>query len=222
MGTLGVVTIGQAPRDDIVRDIASGLGRAAAVVQTGALDGLGGDGIAALAPGPGDEVLVTRLGDGREARVAERAIVPRLEDAVARAEAAGADATLLVCTGAFPPLRHARPLLMSGALLTAGVAAVASGLRLAALCPDPSQVESVRAKWRGAGVALTGVWSASPYVDRDNEAARAARAIEDADAVVLDCMGYDVATKAVVERVSGLRALLARHVAGRLAGLMLD
>ncbi len=221
MPTLGVVTIGQAPRDDIVDDIAAELGASAAVVQAGALDDLRDDEIAALAPGQGDPVLVTRLRDGRAVRVREEAVFPSLQAAVARVEAAGADVTLVVCTGDFPPLRHRRPLLLSGPLMTAGVAGVASALRLAALCPDPAQVASVRSKWRGRGVDVVGVWAASPYVEREAAAARAARAIRGADAVVLDCMGYDRQTKAVVEGASGLRAFLARQVVGRLAGLML-
>jgi protein AroM len=67
---LGLVTIGQTPRTDVVPEMAEVLGPGIEIVERGALDGLDIQAITALAPGPGDEVLVTRLRGGAPVFVA--------------------------------------------------------------------------------------------------------------------------------------------------------
>src|SRR5438477_9211152 len=97
---IGMVTIGQAPRVDVVPDMAELLGPVE-IVERGALDGLTRDEIAPLAPGAGDEVLVTRLRDGTPVFVAKRHVTPLVQRRIDELEAAGATLTVLLCTGAF-------------------------------------------------------------------------------------------------------------------------
>ena len=61
---VGLVTIGQSPRPDVVPDMAEITGPGVEIREAGALDGLGRAAIDALAPREGDEILVTRLADG--------------------------------------------------------------------------------------------------------------------------------------------------------------
>ena len=56
--------MGQAPRSDVVPDMAAILGGDVEIVEAGALDGLTREQIAPLAPEGDDEILVTRLADG--------------------------------------------------------------------------------------------------------------------------------------------------------------
>jgi len=90
MGTrrpvVGLITIGQAPRVDVVPDMAAILGPGVEVREAGALDGLARSEIDALAPGPGDEILVTRLADGGSAFVAKRHVTPRIQARIAELE----------------------------------------------------------------------------------------------------------------------------------------
>lgn len=123
---LGLVTIGQAPRTDIVPEMA-GILDDVAVIEHGALDGLDHAAVAALAPEPGDEVLITRLRDGSTARITRHAAQSGVERAIARAEADGVDATLVICTGSFGAMAHTRPVLLAEDLLVHGVAGPAAG-----------------------------------------------------------------------------------------------
>src|SRR5206468_8993760 len=75
---VGLVTIGQSPRVDVVPDMAAILGSGVTVRERGALDGLGRAEIAALAPRHGDDILVTGLADGTAAFVAKPHIVTRV------------------------------------------------------------------------------------------------------------------------------------------------
>ncbi|WP_114043794.1 AroM family protein [Acidipropionibacterium virtanenii] len=63
MSVLGVVTIGQSPRVDMVPEMVDQW-PGADVREAGALDDLTADELSRLTPIPGDEVLTSRLRDG--------------------------------------------------------------------------------------------------------------------------------------------------------------
>jgi protein AroM len=67
MTRVGLITVGQAPRSDVVPDMAAILGGGVEIVEAGALDGLTREQIAPLAPEGDDEILVT--GDGSAAAI---------------------------------------------------------------------------------------------------------------------------------------------------------
>jgi len=89
MRAIGAITIGQAPRDDVVPEMEKLLGGGARVLQAGALDGLSRADIAALAPADGEDALITRLTDGSDVIVAKRAILGRLQACLDRLAPAG-------------------------------------------------------------------------------------------------------------------------------------
>ena len=66
---LGLVTIGQSPRNDVLPQMLPHLPADIAIRQAGALDGLANNAIAKLVPGLDDYVLHTRLRDGRAVTV---------------------------------------------------------------------------------------------------------------------------------------------------------
>ena len=61
---VGMITIGQSPRPDVVPEVVALVGRPMTVVEAGALDGLSLAEVRRLAPGPMDDTLVTRMQDG--------------------------------------------------------------------------------------------------------------------------------------------------------------
>ena len=79
---IGAVTIGQAPRVDIMPELTAILGPEVQVKEAGALDGLSKEEIAAFAPKAGDYVLVTRVADGSSVKVAEQYITPRIKERI--------------------------------------------------------------------------------------------------------------------------------------------
>jgi protein AroM len=219
---LGLVTIGQSPRDDMVPEMLPHLGAGpASVVERGALDGLSREQIAELAPAAGGHVLTTRLADGSPVVLDHDRTLGRVQDAVAWLEDRGVDATVIVCTGEFPPLRHSRPLLFAERLLTGGVAGLCDPSDLVGIvCPLPEQDAMSRTKWSKV-VGRTAVAPATPYADGAAGAvaeAAASLAAEGARWIVLDCMGYTEAMREAAARAAGVPVLLARSVVARLAG----
>lgn len=218
---VAMITIGQSPRTDM-HEMLHWLGSHRDVFEAGALDGLTPSQVAAMAPGPDDYTLVTRLRDGSSVTIAEHLIIDRIQTAIDAAEAAGAEVVLLVCTGEFPPFRHRRPLLTAHQLLLHGVFAIASGARVAVACPAPEQIDMMKTKWTGLSSDLL-VTAASPYGD-PGELQAAAAAMRDwgPDFVVMDCMGYTQGMKEAVSAVVGAPVLLARSVVARLAAEVVE
>jgi protein AroM len=148
---VGLVTIGQSPRVDVVPDMETILGPAVTVRERGALDGLDGAEIAAMAPGPADDILVTRLADGTPAFVAKRHIVGRVQAAIRELEATGVSMTALLCTGAFPPLEASRLLVLPHQVLLGVLRALRWPGRLGIVTPSVQHVKQTDARWRGDG-----------------------------------------------------------------------
>ncbi|GHI94408.1 AroM family protein [Streptomyces olivaceus] len=224
---LGLVTIGQAPRTDLGPDAAPLL-PGVRLVEYGALDqdDFTGPGEAAtrraVAPAPGEAPLVSRLRDGGSAVLGHDALLPRMERAVARAEQDGAVATLLLCTGHFPAVRSARPLLHAEPLVQGAVAAIVADAPVGLVCPHPGQVDDVVRRWSALPLGTVTAAGADPYAMHDEalrQIAEAARTLaEDGAAwLVLDCIGYTEEMRRVAVGAAGRPVLLARSLAIRAA-----
>ena len=124
---IGAITIGQAPRTDITRDILPLLPDYMTLTEYGALDDMTYEEVMSqFAPSEDDEVLVSRMRDGRQAKFTERFIRPLVQQKIDQAEAEGVSAIILFCTGVFPEFRHqvlfieTQPLFHSNAAKMAG------------------------------------------------------------------------------------------------------
>ncbi|SEF00413.1 AroM family protein [Ruania alba] len=216
---LGMVTIGQSPRVDLTGDIADVL--TVPTLEHGALDGLDAAAIARLAPSPGEPVLTSRLADGSSVVLTHRRLMPHLRTAVQRCVDDGARAVLVLCTGDLDHVDASVPVLHAEALAHAAVAGLlgdgADGPRLGVVSPLPDQSEASAARWHRALGREVLVTAANPYTDSAEVVGAAADrlAAAGADWVFLDCIGYTEAMRRGAR--SGVRVLLARSIAARLA-----
>ena len=219
---IGVITIGQSPRVDVVPEMLEILGPDVELIEGGALDGLAPHEIAEMGPRDGDYLLITRLQDGTAVQVAKRHIVGRMQAEIDRLEAAGAEAIALLCTGEFPAFRSSRLVVEPQAVLNHFVAGVAGGRRLGAVVPDREQIEHGTLRWRGAAGDLR-VEAGSPYADI-SELEHAITQLRGwgAELRVLDCIGFTCAMKARAAAIAGVPVILPRTVLARtLAELLL-
>nr|WP_206314248.1 AroM family protein [Streptomyces coryli] len=220
-----MVTIGQAPRTDLTPDILP-LTAGLRLAECGALDhdrfdGPDADAVrAAVGPVPGEAPLISRLRDGGSAVLGHDALAPRMADAVARCEAAGAAATLLLCTGHFPPVPARRPLLYAEPLVQHAVCALVGADPVGIVCPLPAQQEDVEARWARLLPGPVTALPADPYGEAAAEScAAAARQLVAGGArwLVLDCIGYTEEMRRAAARAAAVPVLLARALAVRLA-----
>nr|WP_275042015.1 AroM family protein [Streptomyces natalensis] len=128
-----------------------------------------------------DEVpLLTRLRNGAPVVLGHRAVAPRLTDAVRRAEADAAVATLLSCSGPLPSLTTRRPLLPAQGLVQQGTYALAGGRRVGVVCALPHQTEVFRMHWSAALGGDVPVVTADPYAGSDDALTAAGVTLADA------------------------------------------
>jgi protein AroM len=216
---VGLVTIGQSPREDVVPDVAAVLGPAVDIVEAGALDGLPRSEIERLAPRDDDEVLVTRLVDGTPVFVGKERIVGRVEGAIATVERAGATVTILLCTGAFPRLAARRPLVQPQPVLLGALRGLVWPGRLGIVAPSTRHVPQTEARWRADGFDPV-VVALSPYEAQDPDALpRLAARLRDAACglVVMDCMGFRCKTRDDLQATMRVPVLLAPLLVARVA-----
>jgi protein AroM len=212
---VGLVTIGQSPRPDIVPDMAEIIGPAVEIREAGALDGLGRPEIDALAPRGGDEILVTRLADGTPVFLGRQRIEGLLEQRIAALESAGAGLTALMCTGDFPKLRASRPVVQPQPVLVGTLRGMSWPGRLGVLVPSVPHVPQAIERWRGEGFEPV-VAALSPYEEEDPAAVRrAAETVRGTGLVVLDCMGFRRKTRDELRELTGVPVLLANLLVAR-------
>ncbi len=214
---VGLITIGQSPRSDVVPDMATILGPGVEIREAGALDGLPGSDIDALAPTGDDEILVTRLRDGASVFLGKPKIVHLVEARIAALERDGAALTALLCTGAFPRLRASRPLIQPQPLLVGLLRAMSWAGPLGVLTPSVPHVPQTQARWRRDGFDAV-VAPLSPYEEEDAAAVRrAATAMRDGGAglIVMDCMGFRRKTRDELRELTGVPVLLANLLLAR-------
>lgn len=174
------------------------------------------DEIRSLAPVRDEHPLVTRLRDGAEVVVAKPRLMPHVSRAVERLEAQGCAMICVLCTGEFPRLGRDALLVYPDRLLASLIDALLPEGTLGVLMPHAGQRGSMAAKWTTATRAtVTGV--ASPYSAADRIAAEVRRLdLAGAQAVVLDCMGFDRQMLADARTATTRPVLLANGVVGSL------
>lgn len=200
MGTdarhIGLVTIGQAPREDIAAVLRPALGDTP-LAQAGALDELDEAQVAGLAPAGDDYPLVSRLRDGTQVVVGKRPLLPYLSAAVARV-ADGAAAVAVLCSGSFPELETPVPVVLPEEAIHARLARDLDGGRLGVVAPLPGQAAQEDEKWGDVAPDLVAT-SASPYGPDDAvREAGAWLAERRPSLVLLDCMGFVERHRALV------------------------
>jgi protein AroM len=219
---LGAVTIGQSPRTDVAPEFERALGVEADLLQCGALDGLSLEEVRALAPKPGDYILVTRLRDGTEVKIAEKHILEKMKACIRRLEAAGTELIVLFCTGEFPDLDSRCIILKPDVLMEHTVPGILRKGRLGAVLPSPDQIPILGEKWKKTGLEIV-LDAVSPYSGTEDDFRDCARrlAVRGVDLIVLDCIGFNEGIKSIFRREAGVPVILPRTLLGRIAGEML-
>ncbi len=221
MKKIGLVTIGQSPRIDLVPEIQPIVGFDVEIVQKGALDGLTMNEVGALEPVEDDEVLVTRMADGTEVRLAERRIFPLLKKRIKELEDQKIKVIFLACTGQFPPIESTSLIVRPQVVLHHVVTSVAKELKLGVIVPDELQENSAKERWSAAAREVV-VESCSPYGDLDKTAVVGERLLKHkVDVVVMDCIGYTLQMKEIVSKSIKKPVLLARSISAKILSELL-
>jgi protein AroM len=223
MTRIGLITVGQSPRSDVVPDMAPILGADVDILEAGALDGLTRPQIERLAPEGDDEILVTRLADGSSVFVGKSKMIPLVEARIAALEDKGVTLNALLCTGEFPRLAAKRLLLEPQQLLLGLLRAMTFPGRLGVLTPSERHVPQTQERWKRSGFDAV-VAPLSPYQEDDAAAVRrAADALRAGGAglIVMDCIGFRRKTRDEIAHLASAPALVANLLVARVAAELL-
>ncbi|MFC0389029.1 AroM family protein [Muricoccus vinaceus] len=124
------VTIGQAPRGDVVPEMLALLGAGPDGLrgeEFGALDGVPDEEIAAHRPRMREARLTTRVVDGTQVVLGAGFVAQRLEPLLRRLDGAGFDLIVLISTSLFQPFRLNTPFIHAQQAVDAWIAALVMG-----------------------------------------------------------------------------------------------
>lgn len=224
--SIGMATIGQAPRDDVVPAMRRYLPADLRIAQRGVLDGLSRAEISRLAPRPGEVGIVTKLLDGSSVLLSHELILPLMQTKVEELIAdEGAELVVILCGADWSALRSTRLVVNPGKLFPAVIGALAPGRKLGVIKPDAGQVEKERARYAAMGIDVA-VTAASPYggAERLRLARAAAEELRDAgcELVWMTCVGMDAPMRAIVAEVTGVPVVLAHALLARIVTELLE
>lgn len=215
MKKIGLVTIGQSPRADILPEMMRILGRDYEAVESGALDDLTLEDVGRLEIGPDDSLLVSRMRDGTEVRITEEFVVPLIQRRIAELEKRGVDVILLLCSGRFPEFESRVLVVTPSEIVRGAVDAALRRGRLGVVYPAKEQIPEATREWSREGLEVY-VDSASPYGSEKELAELAGRLAErDLDLILLNCMGFTRRMKQLVREKTGKPVIQANALVAR-------
>jgi protein AroM len=220
---LGTLTIGQAPRLDVVPIIDRHVPAAVRRVHRGVLDGLSHSEIAdRYRAEPGEPALVTRLDDGSVVELSRHRMRDGVQRSLAALEAAGCDVILLLCTGTFDGLACDQAWLVEPDHIIPGmVAGLVEHRQLGIIVPIAGQIESEAGKWRA--LARPPIFAtASPYSAPPETVGEAGTALKSrgAAAILLDCIGFTERHRAALSGLD-IPVILSNAVVAKAVGELL-
>ncbi len=220
---IGIVTIGQSPRTDVVPEIQIYLGDHVTIIEHGALDGLSLTEVKEYAPEAGMLPLVTRMQDGTEVIVAKDKLLPRLNNVVTALDNKGVNMILLLCNGDFPDFGTRCLVIEPQRLVDRCVAGLLRERhRLGILVPVPEQENWVRRRLEAINPNLT-VAAASPYAgEKSIEVACQRFRHEGCDVIVLYCMGFNRQLGEKVRALCNTPVMVSSTIVARILGELLE
>lgn len=218
MGRVGLLYIGQSPKEDYVSFFRAGLPPKTEIVEAGALDDLSLEEIRALPRREGEPILVMQTRDLITVTASKAEVQKRLKGKIDLLESLGVQVIVVLCTGRFPGLSSRVLLLEPSEILLHTALSVSRDRTIGVITPLPEQIPQTRATWKSAGMEPL-LEAGTPYEDvvPVQEAALRLRD-KGAELIVLDCMGFTDSAKRSVAAATGIPVMAARTVVRRVLG----
>lgn len=213
---LGIITVGQSPRSDVVPEMKNYLSHDIEIMERGALDRFDQHELQQFAPETGMFELATRLRNGQEIIIGKEKIMPLVEEAVSDLNRCGSDMILLLCNGEFDTLTSDCLIIQPQNLINRCVEGILDdNCTLGVLVPVQGQADWARSSFEGS-VAKTVVAVASPYSRQyllEHACARFREA--ECDLIVLYCMGFNQTLGGQVRHMSNCPVIVSNSMVSR-------
>jgi len=191
------ITIGQSPRTDIVPELLSIVGKHVPYVEEGLLDHV--EDPFAYEPISEDDLLVSRLRDGRSVRISHKWASAKIR------QCDTSWLSVLLCTADF----ESSEVVLPGKVVQFFFESLPRFEKLLVIVPDPNQIPVISMRWKRFASRVACL-SHSPYVDESFHF----DLLDDYDLIYLDCMGYTLKHEEALRARTTAVVLSARRILG--------
>ena len=187
-------------------------------LEKGALDELDLEEVREFYPRPNDYILVTRMRDGTEVKIAEAHVIERMKRCISDFQAEPVEIIILLCTGEFPEIDSRKILLRPDRIMLHMVRSLLDTGRLGVIVPSPDQIPALTGRWEKLNLEVVAE-AVSPYTGTHDELKEKAQKIKasDVDIVILDCIGFGRETRMLFREITMKPVLLPVTMVGRIA-----
>jgi len=223
MSKIGMITVGQAPRNDIAPAMSRIIGPETEMIQMGALDGLSDAAIGDLAPKPDEIRLCTRLSDGRQAVIVKERILSLMQAKIDALNRASVDLIVFLCTGHFPRFKSACLIVEAQRIVDRCLEALVDDrCTLGIVVPLAEQMAQARQSLSHLTPKIH-VVHASPYGSLETVRQAAAELYRNpVDLVVMHCMGFSSEHRQVMRETTQKPVLVANSIVARTLAELLE
>lgn len=219
MKRIGAISVGQAPRLKVNKDISPILGDDVEIIEAGVWDGVPLETIEKYKPVGDEDRVLAFLQDGTEIVYAERYGIPRIQECIYRLQDQGASLILMYCNCMFPAMDSRVPLIYPRDCMDGFIKAFAKNMKVAVLTPTEEFVPQWTATWKrltdNATILTANI--SGDNIMKEIEIAAEGITAQNFDLVSLDCMGYTVETQEHFRRLTGKPVVLSRTLMARMA-----
>lgn len=193
MKKLGIITIGESPRNDILPIFKDKL-KDTSIEQIGVLDGLTKQEAERKFGYTEDEdyLLTSRFVNGDSILMSREKIEPKIQESIYELEDRDISLILILCTGVFKNLTSGKAILIEPEKIIPNVIGdIITNKKLGIIGPVKKQEKKLIEKWSDFKTEVH-YESVSPYSFNLSEFEEAAKRLEDTgvELILLDCMGY--------------------------------
>ena len=208
---VGLLTIGQSPREDVVPEMKPFFLPQIQVLEKGLLDDLSPEEIRRLKPKTGEIPLVTRLRKGSSVQLSEKKISSLLPEAInsmktkMKVKMVG-----VLCTNDFQKTEFPPWSIFPFNSLKFLITRIIDIKRLGVVVPLEGQIDAAKKKWKKDKVIVE---IKSPYArGKSWEEIAQNFSPKKVEIVILDCMGYKIKDKRALQKLLSVPVLLPRIV----------
>jgi protein AroM len=223
MKKIGIVTIGQSPRPDVVKEMSPFFGENINILERGALDGLAIEQVKELSPERDMLPFCTRMSDGTEVIIAKEKIIPLIQQSIQELNENNVSIVLLLCVGSFPYFESNALILYPQRIVDRCVESLVDRTHhLGIVIPLPEQEDWARDNFSLITPQIT-ITDISPYSDL-SRLPHAIEELQDAncDLIVMYCMGFTREITKEVRRLTGKPVILSNSIVARTIGELLE
>ena len=208
---VGLLTIGQSPREDITPEIKPLFLPHIEILEKGLLDNLTPEEIERLKPEIKETPLVTRLREGSQVQLSEKKISSLIPEVIESMKAKmNVRAAGVLCTHDFPKTKFSIPVIFPFDYLNLLITQKLRVRNLGVVVPLEDQIKMTKKKWKIQKVVVE---AKSPYAEGKSwEEIAQSFTLEKVEAVVLDCIGYKIQDKEEMQSFLSVSILLPRVV----------